>query len=486
MAARGTPSARPREQLIQPVKKGPPGADSNAKGDAKTLPHAHQARKQAARPDTTSTTAPPTNSRPAAAPSARQNHAILTHKATSDTNILYKALQNEPVGDPRDQPRWFDGYDSLDRKLLVECGRNKPYERTQLAHLEVLTGRRNGAPHNVGLQDAIRDTISYLLDVEAERNPVTAITSMPQGVSRPLWDGKLYLGGIKDSGNVNGVLDELNISAVVSIHPTDWLTNECWRGGLLYEKWDGDLNSPQFRRDNPKRLQYQIELHDDSSSDILAHLRKAIPFMNKFLIDGDRPRNVLVHCKMGQSRSASVVLAYMCDRYFRTHLANMDSNKRPSRKEVSEKLQGIQGQFLGEFALPADNKPLGVAPRSTASKRRGVSTKKFDRQLLQYAQYLAEGEKGLPPKPPKPAEAAGGGGIIKGAAMVLCFMCRIVPSREILGYWSSLRNTNTHYWRAASQDRALKEGIHVEDHLATFNQFFEQYWKPSQQGPPPT
>lgn len=480
MGARVSSSKKPTGQRKPPQTDPPPGAKAATTIAAKALPQ-RQPRKSAAQPSASSTTASPNKPRPTTARPSRQNHFVLTHKAT-ESDILCKALQKYPEKNkPPDQTRWFDSYDSLDRKLSVEHGRNKPYDKTILAQLEILIREQNGNQHHVGLQDAVRDTISYLLDVEAEGNPVTAITSLPRGVSKPLWKGRLYLGGIKDSGNVKGVLERLDIDAVVSIHPTDWLTDECWKD--LFEKWDWNLdpkgNSLRSRPRNSKRMQCHIELADESSSDLLGYFRRAFEFMDEFLII--QGKNVLVHCKMGQSRSASLSLGYMMDRYYRTYFANLDRDRRPPADKISAELQGVMKVFLGEFALPRDSdEPAGSAPpRSTTRKRKGVSTDKFMGQLVQYAQYLAEGEKGQPPRPAKAAQKKAGGGIIKGAAVVLCFMCSFTPTREILGYWSDLKGETTHYWEAASRDKALKEGIRVTNHMAMFNRFFEDQRNPS-------
>ncbi|POS76065.1 hypothetical protein DHEL01_v205537 [Diaporthe helianthi] len=411
-------------------------------------------------------------------------HVVFTHKVRQQkpgrpyTGILWDEFETNFLSD-----HWFDSYDSLDRKLRSVKGKTESYKEMELALLPILTGKKNGAKceTQVGLQDAVRDTISYLLDVEAERNPVTHITNKPQGTSEPLWTGNLWLGGIKASGNVNGVLSKgaCNISAVVSVHPTDWLGNECWNG--LFEKWDGTFKPTSLKQStqHSKLMQYRIELQDDSSSDLLVYFQRAFWFMDQYLLQG---KNVLVHCKMGQSRSASLVLGYMMHRYYKTHISIPGINKIPSPDKVtkdSEKLQKAMKDFLNEFALPPANELIVHTPLSKTEKRKGVNTKKFKNQLLQYAQQLAGGGKKQLAKQPKPAGKIAGGGIIKDAVMMLCFMCDIRPTREILGYWSARKEINTHYWIAASRDKALKQGSHVQDHLAKFNEFFEHYWDAS-------
>lgn len=418
-------------------------------------PAERRARKPVNQPSANPVTASSSKPGLATSPSQRRNHIVLTYKAI-DKNILVRELQqNYPNG------RWFDGYDSLDRKLENSMGKSKITEQTPLSKLPILVGSKDGIDRVAGLQAAVRDTISYLLDIEAEWNPVTEINRQPEGVSPALWKGRLWLGGIKDSINEKDVLEKHKISAVVSIHPEDWLAKDKWE--KLYEKWKGQPLKPGWA--GAKRGQCLIELADDSSSDLVAYFQKAFKFMDYYLSQGE---NVLVHCKMGQSRSASLVLGYMMTKYY-----------KQKGSETSERAEDVLKRFTGEITMPTDE-PNRIAPRAAASKRRGINTANFKTQLFRHFERLSKGSKSQPTtsepaQQPKAAEKKAGGGIIKDAILVLCFMHDLTPTEEIVGYWSSRKYTNTHYWIEASKDKAKKKRTDVKDHLATFNGFFESH-----------
>ncbi|KAL2274432.1 hypothetical protein FJTKL_03194 [Diaporthe vaccinii] len=448
--SRVAPSQVRREQ----PKKGAVGAKKMA--DKPEPPAESRARKPVNQPSANAVTA--SSSKPgSASPSSsqRKKHIIITYKAL-DGNILRRELhQNYP------NEQWFDSYDSLDKKLKNSMGRSKSTERIPLSNLPVLVGVKNGIEHVVGLQAAVRDAISYLLDIEAEWNPVTEINPRPEGVSSALWTGRLWLGGIKDSINETGVLKKHAISAVVSIHPEDWLAKDKWE--TLYEKWKGQPLKPGWT--GGKRGQYLIELEDNSSSDLLAYFHKAFKFMDYHLSQG---KNVLVHCKMGQSRSASLVLGYMMTKYY-----------KQNGSKNSEKPEDVLKRLIGEISMPT-NEPNKIAPRTTTSRRRGVNTEKFKTQLLRHFELPPKEPKSQPTtsastQQPKPAEKKAGGGIIKDAILVLCFMHDLKPTGEIVGYWPSRKKTNAHYWIQASRDKAEKKGDAVKDHLNTFNGFFKPH-----------
>ncbi|KAG6364262.1 hypothetical protein INS49_005861 [Diaporthe citri] len=434
-------------------KKGAVGAEKMT--DKPEPPAERRARKPVSQASANSVTA--SSSKPGSASSSpqRKRHIVLTYKAL-DGNILRRELhQNYP------NERWFDSYDSLDKKLKNSKGKSKNTEHILLSNLPILVGVKNGIEHVVGLQTAVRNTISYLLDIEAEWNPVTEINPRPEGVSSALWNGRLWLGGIKDSINEMGVLKKHAISAVVSIHPEDWLAKDKWE--KLYEKWKGQPLKPGWT--GGKRGQYLIELEDNSSSDLLAYFQKAFNFMDYYL---SRGKNVLVHCKMGQSRSASLVLGYMMTKYY-----------KQNGSKNSERPEDVLKRFTGDISMPT-NEPNKIAPRTATSKRRGVNTEKFKTQLLRHFELLSKEPESQPftsesTQQPKPVDKKAGGGIIKNAILVLCFIHDLKPTEEIMGYWSSRMKTNTHYWIQASKDKAEKKGIKVEDHLAAFNGFFESH-----------
>lgn len=421
---------------------------------------------------TNSVTASSHNLGSAALSSSKDRHVILTYKAY-DRDVLYRELQQNYPNE-----RWFDSYDSFDKRLRHSNGRSKNTENIQLADLTVLAGVKNGVEHSLGLQDAVRDTISYLLDIEADWNPITAINSQPQGCSSALWMGQLWLGGIKDSVNREGVLEKCGISAVVSIHPKDWLAEDSWE--KLFARWNGDPSSLEPGWTHDKSIgQYLIELEDNSSSDLLSYFEKAFKFMDYYLLQG---KNALVHCKMGQSRSASLVLGYMVYRYYKLgmHMAG----KAPSANAFQnfERPENVLGRFTEDISIPPDE-PNRTAARTTTTRRRGINTEKFEPQLLQYFNLLSQGQSRHPAasepiKQPEPMDKKAGGGIIKEAILVLCFLHDLKPTREILSYWSAGSKINTtHYWIEASKDKCGKEDIGAKDHLGLVDEFFASYLK---------
>lgn len=424
-------------------------------------PAQRQVQKPVNRPIGTPFTTSPNKSSPVAPSSENKQPVVLMYKAY-DQDILYRELQQNYPNE-----RWFDSYESFGKKLRYHTGKSKTTHNIPLADLPILAGLKDGCEHLVGLQEAVQDTISYLLDIEAEWNPVTAINSKPQGCLSALWEGRLWLGGIKDSVNED-VLRKQDISAVVSIHPEDWLAKDMW--GQLYARWDGNPGSlkPGWTRDK-NMGQCLIELEDNSASDLLAHFWKAFQFMDYYLLQGN---NVLAHCKMGQSRSASLVLGYMITRYYRLHLEV--AGKMPSENKASrdfETLKATLQKFTDEISMPPSGLNNNITPASAEGKRKGINTKNFEPQLIEYLVQLARGHENQP-KLLNTAEKKGGGGILKEAIMVLCFLHNLRPTEEVLGYWSPAKNNTIRYWVKATKDKTGKD-IDDRDPLAEVTKFFD-------------
>lgn len=344
---------------------------------------------------------------------------------------------------PKDH--WFDGHNSL-YKMSKTKHKIKNGEEILLSDLQVPIVQK-GTVQYIGLREAIQEHILLLLETEAQWNPVTLINRQPQDCPRPLWNGQLFLGGIKDSGNVVEVLSKSkgkDISAVVSIHPDDWLAQKIWNGKLV--RWDGRFPPPE--RTNGKAVQYHIDLPDDPSSNLLGEFEKAFEFIDYYL---SRGKNVLVHCKMGQSRSASLVLGYMGEKYY---------EQLPPEVKKSTNLNEILSKFTTNLM----------------KKRKGIKPGNFRNQVLEHLMRVAKGDTNQPSQQPKPAvqpQKKGGGGIVKDAALISFYVHDWEPTREILGYWLSRKDTNQHYWIAAMKAKAIRKGNDVKDNLS-FNEFFEQ------------
>jgi hypothetical protein len=385
--------------------------------------------------------------------------------------ILCKELE-----DKHPNKSWFDSYHSLNVELNRVTNKSKDGKEISLANLQIPIVE-NGLVQNFSLHRAVQKKISFLLGVEADWNPVTLINRQPKECLRPLWTGQLWLGGIKDSGNEK-LLHNHDISAVVSIHPEDWLWAETC--GRLFKTERRYQRPPELQRGvtDTEVWQHAIHLDDDSSSDLLAEFGAAFNFMDRYL---SRGKNVLVHCKMGQSRSASLVLGYKMSKYHSTPKVPQHKQTASTASEDFDKLNKKLKDFTDEILIPK-NEPNRNARRKDEGRRRGVSTEKFQEQLSRHLKRLAKvNVPKEPSKQPKSPEKKAGGGIIKDAILVLCFMSRLEPTQEILGYWSSRKSTNTHYWIAASKKRAGEKAMDDKDHLASFNKFFEDYQRAREQ-----
>jgi protein phosphatase slingshot len=105
----------------------------------------------------------------------------------------------------------------------------------------------------------------------------------------------LYLGNAYNASNFNQ-LDEFNITSVLNI------TNE------IPNYFEEDINFDYLK----------ISIDDTNNETIINHLDIALKFLNE--IKKKKPnQNVLVHCYMGSSRSASIILAYLI-KYYRLTL----------------------------------------------------------------------------------------------------------------------------------------------------------------------
>ncbi len=105
----------------------------------------------------------------------------------------------------------------------------------------------------------------------------------------------LYLGNAYNASNFNQ-LNEFNITSVLNI------TNE------IPNYFEEDINFDYLK----------ISIDDTNNETIINHLDIALKFLNE--TKKEKPnQNVLVHCYMGSSRSASIILAYLI-KYYRLTL----------------------------------------------------------------------------------------------------------------------------------------------------------------------
>lgn len=372
--------------------------------------------------------------------------------------------------------RYFDGYDTLKGKLQTTKGQNAKTKHTPLAKLQILKGAKDEDTGPLGLEEVLWDTIKYVLDFDAEAKPPVRINKQPQFCSSELWGGELWLGGIADSGNWDGFLRPptetkpfgRNIRAVVSVHPEDDLAKSYWNG--LYKKWDGKSESLKEGWAGGKIGQYIMPLLDESSSDMRSYLGKAFKFIKWHLLRGE---NVYVHCKAGQSRSASVVGGYMCEEA-------MDKKCLPKSFQTldHDTVGDLLEMCAGEFSLLPDDDKSNATQNGIPVKREGITIGTFKSQLLN---YFGQQGKDSTSQPAKKKE--NGGYIIIVAEMMKCFVLDLKPSTELKEYWSELRMQEKKFqgqkkrFIVASKDKDEKKGItkekNDEERLAEYDVLFE-------------
>ncbi|KAH8916170.1 phosphatases II [Atractiella rhizophila] len=128
----------------------------------------------------------------------------------------------------------------------------------------------------------------------------------------------LYLGNLQHASNPL-MLQQLGITHVVSVGES-LLTPPRQEGlGSSFGSWGGDfgIGRPGMpRRENSlfwehKEGRMQVwtsRAIDDGNDSIVPHLEKAVEFIDNAVRSGGK---VLVHCQVGVSRSATVVIAYV-------------------------------------------------------------------------------------------------------------------------------------------------------------------------------
>ena len=122
------------------------------------------------------------------------------------------------------------------------------------------------------------------------------VTVLPHTSPPSLILPSLYLGAVAsyNAFDVRGWAQRVNITHVVDI------------GGATYSLWAR----------LPAIYVHKISVQDDTSQDLSGHLTEAVQFIAE--ARDSRDSVVFVHCAMGASRSASIVLAYIVQEVFRT------------------------------------------------------------------------------------------------------------------------------------------------------------------------
>ena len=109
----------------------------------------------------------------------------------------------------------------------------------------------------------------------------------------------IYLGNVK-GGNNDRLLKEYNIKAIVRILNPD---------SIIMHKLRDITNSNEQNNINF----HYIDLYDHPHDHLIKHVDKFIEFMND-----NQDKNILIHCMMGISRSASFTIIYLIKKYSMT------------------------------------------------------------------------------------------------------------------------------------------------------------------------
>lgn len=128
----------------------------------------------------------------------------------------------------------------------------------------------------------------------------------------------IYLGNAYNASNY-ATISKYNIAYIVNVSIE--IKNYYEQDNKLVDFYDDIINieiknvpfdtSISIYNDNNNHIKYlRIPIYDDCTYHITDYIKEAIEF-----IDNTRDGNVLVHCYMGSSRSASIVLAYLIYKY---------------------------------------------------------------------------------------------------------------------------------------------------------------------------
>lgn len=270
---------------------------------------------------------------------------------------------------------------------------------------------------------------------------------------------RLDLCGIMHSIDIEGLRSRLGQTgdrdyAVLTLHPDDWVAGKTqppdpqgrWCNWALHGRlrWTtrptGDASVPeqlvalaggvarspgtgvQHGRavTSPVVDHHVIELADEGSAPMLLHLPSAVAFIDAHLaVPG---RRVLVHCKVGHSRSASVAAAYLMHRYFHGVVAR-DPCRWPDAASRAEHMKSKCDEILAWLKV----------------KRPGVKAAQknnFTQQLYAFADYLACGE--MPPVPPAKIKKDGGDQM-RDAALMAFYNHRQRPFLNLVRHYFERR-----------------------------------------------
>jgi len=167
-----------------------------------------------------------------------------------------------------------------------------------------------------GLIDCEQNANGEMIDMRKEFVPLEKVdegktTHTPeydQGVPVNI-DDDLYLGSAAHASQLE-LLERLGITALLNV-------------------------SPNCKNHWPDKFEYRtIPVEDNSTADIKAHFNQAIAFINHIKSKNGK---ILVHCKAGVSRSATLCLAYL--------ISNRKMNLDEAYNEIKQKRRVISPNF---------------------------------------------------------------------------------------------------------------------------------------------
>ncbi|CAN8095744.1 unnamed protein product [Discula destructiva] len=354
------------------------------------------------------------------------------------THVAIKALQNEqetlksanistPESKDSSEASSVNGHD-LDTRLYQVCP-----DFTTYAHLEALCSH----PEKEVRALAINIRTIFLGWMEDERVEATWVTP------NILLDGML---GSLDAATLHALCAAHNFThvAMLSIHPDDWVVGGAWaahgrlswtrRPASAQERAHGvadrlvapQWNQPAERKPrvivqggvayrSPVTDQLVIPLEDGAGSSLLVHL----PDVCTFIAQHDKRPGVLVvvHCKMGLSRSNAALEAFIL-------------------QAVGRRLREDAGWLAKEpGARQADLLAVLRNYHRAFERRRPDLKDKFPRQLESWAKFLADGEPESGPDYATDKTSAGGEGM-RDAAVVACYQANwLLPESLVAHYY---------------------------------------------------
>lgn len=303
-----------------------------------------------------------------------------------------------------------------------------------------------------------------------------------QNLDPKLSTGNLDLSGILHSIDIdylNNRLQETRCDsyAILSIHPDDWVAGKSqpldpeqrWCNWSLHGKLDwntrktGDsvvkdelLSLKAGAKGRPPKSGKQhgrpvtspvvdhhvIELADEGTSPLLRHLPNAVKFIDAH--SNVTGRRVLIHCKVGHSRSASVVVAYLMYKYYQGVVAN--SKMFAPWEGATPKIEHMR-------------RKCDEILRWLKSKRKGVKAPEdrennFVQQLYAYAEYLVSDT--MPAVVPTAKVKRAGGDQMRDAAAVVFFNHNQRPCLNIIRHYFERRKPDYDRFPTGMYDFMLK------------------------------